>query len=240
MNNWSKNNQQLNLGKFSIKSLMAKLFKQSCLLCATKVDNHLSLCKGCLASLPLAPTPCCPQCGLETNGEICGYCLKNKPNYDTTHALFSYAYPVDAVLQHYKYNHALYLSQTLGRLLQEKMVVIDCDILIPMPLHPNRIKERGFNQSLEISKVIAKHHHINLDYTSCSRVRNTPPQASLAPKERIKNMKDAFACTADLSGLHIAIIDDVMTTGASLNALSKTLKQAGAITVTCYVVARTS
>lgn len=234
MNNWLKNNQKLN---FDI--LLDKLFKQNCLLCSVKVNGKISICQDCLKSLPRAPYPNCPQCGLETNGETCGKCLKNSPHYDKIHALFSYVYPVDRVIQHYKYNNALFLSHTLGLLLTESIIDSDIDIIIPMPLHPNRIQERGFNQSLEIAKVIAKLHHIKLDYTSCTRIKNTPPQSSLKPKERIKNMTGAFDCQVRMSGMHIVLIDDVITTGASLNALSKTLKQAGASKISCYVIART-
>jgi ComF family protein len=235
MNNWLKNNHLLNIG-----ALVTNLFQQPCLLCASKVQGELGLCADCLQSLPTAPKPSCPQCGLNTKGEVCGTCLNTKPSYDATYALFAYAFPVDALLQHYKYNNALYLSQTLGRLLQEKMVATTCDLIIPMPLHPSRVKERGFNQSLEVAKVMAKKHDIALDSISCRRIKNTPPQASLAPKERVSNMKNAFDCTTDFSGQHIALVDDVMTTGASLNALAKTLKQAGAAKVSCYVMARTT
>ncbi len=144
------------------------------------------------------------------------------------------------MIQQYKYQNALHLSHTLANLLQEKIMDADIDTIIPMPLHPSRLKERGFNQSLEIAKVIAKQRNITLDSTSCSRIKNTPPQSSLAPKERIKNMKGAFDCHATFTDLHIALIDDVMTTGASLNALAKTLKAAGARKISCYVIARTA
>ncbi len=234
VNNWLKNNQQLN-----ISTLSKLFFKQKCLLCGAKADSEISLCLDCLDYLPRAPKPSCPQCGLKTRGEICGNCLRHQPYYDYTYALFSYAYPVDAILQHYKYKNALYLSQTLGRLLQAKIVDFDIDAIIPMPLHPNRIKQRGFNQSLEVAKVITKQLNIKLDVTSCTRIKNTPPQASLTVKERIKNMQGAFDCQATFTNQHIALIDDVMTTGASLNALAKTLKKAGAVKVSCYVLART-
>lgn len=235
MNNWLKNNQKLNIGH-----LFTSLFKQNCILCAVKTDLEHSLCLDCLESLPQSPSPCCPQCGLTSLGEICGNCLKDTPSYDFTHALFSYAFPVDALLQHYKYNNALYLSQTFGQLLSQKIVDFDIDAIIPMPLHPIRLKERGFNQSLEVAKIIANQFDKNLDITSCQRVKNTPPQASLALKERSRNMKGAFECSANFTGKHIVLVDDVMTTGASLNELAKTLKRAGAAKVSCYVLARTA
>lgn len=115
----------------------------------------------------------------------------------------------------------------------------EINLIMPMPMHQNRLKERGFNQALEIAKLLSKTFAIKLDYTSCQRTKHTPPQASLNLKERIKNIKGAFSCQQNLQHLNIAIIDDVMTTGASLNELAKTLKQAGAAHVECWVMART-
>lgn len=234
MNNWLKINQWLN-----IAPLRTYLFKQNCTLCDAPTNSEFSLCAACIQDCPLAPRPSCPQCGLSTQGDVCGKCLKQQPYFDATHALFTYNYPVDALLQHYKYNNALYLSQTFAQLLSAKMQDTEIDIIIAMPLHPNRIKERGFNQSLELAKIIAKQHDIALDSISCNRIKNTPPQASLPLKNRLKNMQGAFACNSTFSGKHIALIDDVMTTGSSLNELAKTIKKAGARKVSCYVLART-
>lgn len=234
MNNWLNINQWLNFKLFCMH-----LFKQNCTLCDAPTSSEFSLCAICVQDLPLAPHPSCLQCGLSTQGDICGKCLKQQPHFDATYALFTYGYPVDALLQHYKYNHALYLSQTFAQLLSAKMQDTDIDVIISMPLHPSRMKERGFNQSLELAKIIAKQHDIALDSVSCNRVKNTRPQASLPFKSRLKNMQGAFACSNTFSGKHIALIDDVMTTGSSLNELAKTIKNAGARKVSCYVLART-
>ena len=110
---------------------------------------------------------------------------------------------------------------------------------MPMPMHNTRLQQRGFNQALEIARLISKHRQIKLDFTSCQRTRLTPPQASLPLKERIKNIRGVFECNKNLQGLNIALVDDVMTTGASLNELAKTLKLAGAAHVECWVIART-
>jgi ComF family protein len=235
MNNWLKYNQLSNFA-----NVFTYLFKQNCTLCSASTDNKLSLCSACINDLPLSPNPCCPQCGLSTQGDICGQCLKQPPHFDVTHALFKYGYPVDAILQHYKYNNALYLSQTLATLLCATIQDKDIDVMIAMPLHPNRIKGRGFNQSLELAKIIAKQRLIALDSTSCKRIKDTPPQASLAFKHRLNNMKGAFTCNQSFAGKHVALIDDVMTTGSSLNELAKILKKAGARKISCYVLARTT
>lgn len=113
------------------------------------------------------------------------------------------------------------------------------DLVIPMPMHEARLKERGFNQALEIARLLAKKMQLTLDYTTCKRIKLTPPQASLPLKERLKNIRGVFGCSRNLQGLHIAIVDDVMTTGTSLNELASMLKKSGAAYVECWVIART-
>ena len=148
------------------------------------------------------------------------------------------------MMQRYKYGNMLSLSQTFGELLSEKIQLdslnnSSVDLVIPMPMHPARLKERGFNQALEIAKILTRNHAEKLDYKSVIRQKLTPPQASLPLKERVKNIKGAFKVNRDFSGKRIAIVDDVMTTGASLNELAKILKKTGASHVECWVIART-
>jgi ComF family protein len=223
--------------------LFKRLFKQHCLLCAAYDDGSLGLCNDCLNDLPWHNAPKCPQCGLSSNGLVCGSCLNSSPDFDATHSLFTYDFPLDTMMQRYKYGSMLNLGNIFGAMLSKKINLAGVDLIIPMPMHPKRLKERGFNQSLEIAKVITKNHTEKLDYTSTQRQKYTPPQASLPLKERVKNIKGVFKVNADamehFKNKRIAIIDDVMTTGASLNELAKTLKQAGADHVECWVIART-
>ena len=217
------------------------LFKQHCLLCAALDSNESGLCNGCLNDLPWHTSPQCQQCGLKSNGAICGNCLNALPHFDATYSLFTYDFPVNAMMQHYKYGGMLNLSQLFGHLLSKKISSNRVDLIIPMPMHPLRLKERGFNQALEIAKILTKNHIEKLDYTSVHRQKLTPPQASLPLKERVKSIKGAFKINVGqkIKKKRIAIVDDVMTTGASLNELAKTLKQAGATHVECWVVSRT-
>jgi ComF family protein len=147
------------------------------------------------------------------------------------------------MMQRYKYGSMLNLGYVFGKMLGRKRNFAEIDLVIPMPMHPTRLKERGFNQALEIAKVITKNQPDKLDYAATQRQRYAPPQASLPPKDRVKNIKGAFKITSNsidqVKDKRIAIIDDVMTTGASLNELAKTLKQAGASHVECWVIART-
>jgi len=215
------------------------------MLCSSHEGGETGLCKPCLQSLPWHIAPQCPQCGLLSDGLICGSCLNAPPSFDATHALFSYDYPLDRLLQHYKYRESLHLADTFASLFISKLAGASIslaqkpDLIIPMPMHGERLKQRGFNQALEIARLISKATEIKLDYTACQRTRLTPPQASLPLKERIKNIRGVFKCEKNLQGLNIALVDDVMTTGASLNELAKTLKQAGAAHVECWVIART-
>ncbi len=212
------------------------LLRPHCLLCAAKEAESIGICQPCLNDLPWHAASSCPQCGLASNGLTCGACLSHPPHYDATHAVFTYAYPVDAMLQRFKYAEMLNLSHTFGQLLAQGTDSHNIDLIVPMPMHPARLKERGFNQALEIARHLDK---TKLDVHGTTRQKLTPPQASLPLKERVKNIKGAFAVSSNLTGKRIAIVDDVMTSGASLNELAKTLKKAGASYVECWVMART-
>lgn len=221
---------------FNYRTLQDGLFAQNCVLCGASETNHHAVCKACLNDLPWHASTSCPQCGLSSSGQLCGSCISNPPDFDLTRAAFNYNFPINNMMQHYKYGDALTLCMFFGQILNQKVVLDTVDLIVPMPMHPARLKERGFNQALEIAKIFSKE---KLDYTSVIRQKLTPPQASLPLKDRVKNIKGAFAVNADLTGKRIAIVDDVMTTGASLNELAKTLKKAGASHVECWVIART-
>ncbi len=119
-----------------------------------------------------------------------------------------------------------------------KQLHADHQLLIPLPLHPDRLRERGFNQSAEIARMIGNYLDLAVDRSSVIRNRATPPQAAQPLKERHKNVRGAFECTADFSGRHILLIDDVMTTGATVNECARVLKLHGAADVTVLVAAR--
>ena len=152
-------------------------------------------------------------------------------------ALFSYNFPIDRLIQRLKYQEHLPISQLLGSLLAEQATDTP-DLWLPMPLHANRVKQRGFNQAVEIAREVARSSRVPIRIELAMRERDTPPQAGLKRDARHRNMRGAFSCSGKVAGLHIGIIDDVMTTGSTLDALASTLKVAGARKVTCLVVAR--
>lgn len=120
-----------------------------------------------------------------------------------------------------------------------RLAALQPDIIVPMPLHLLRLRERGFNQAVEMARVLADCMHVPLGTNIAARIRPTEPQAALPLDQRAKNIRNAFACSTDIAGKHIALMDDVMTSGASLDELAKTLKKAGAARVECWVAART-
>lgn len=211
---------------------------QDCLLCAEASDDGL-LCRGCAADLPRLPAPACPRCALPTRGgEICGRCLQNPPHFDATTAAYRYDFPLDRLVQSFKYGHRLALGAYFGRQLAALAETLVADLVVPLPLHPERLRQRGFNQALLLARPVGRSCRLPIDATSCWRTRNTPAQADLAWRERIKNMRNAFHCAADYSGRRIILVDDVMTTGASLDECARTLKLHGASQVNVLVLAR--
>lgn len=218
--------------------LMRSLPTQPCLLCGA-LSHDGTWCADCDADLPRLLAAHCPICALPTTqGEICGHCLKKMPPFDHTVAAFTYAFPVDKLIGALKFHERLTLVNSLADAVS-KQIEFRADCIVAMPLHPLRLRERGFNQSLLLARRIAKTLRIPLLVDACQRIRNTTPQSTLPWKERDKNMRDAFNCAIGFGGKHVAIVDDVLTTGASVGELAKVLRQSGANEVSAWVVART-
>ena len=219
-------------------NIAAHLLPGSCLLCAADSAGSL-LCPACTADLPPLPAALCPQCGEETTlGERCGACLKDPPAFARTIALFRYEFPVDRLIQALKYGHQLALAAWLGHRLGGRLAAADHDLLLPLPLHPSRLRTRGFNQSLEIARATSKTLGIPLNPELLTRIRATPPQAGLPLKERGRNVRGAFECGGDLAGQRILLMDDVMTSGSTLREAARILKLHGAGQITVAVAAR--
>jgi ComF family protein len=221
---------------------MRTLFMEHCLLCAAVAERYL--CLGCRDSLPYLPSQQCLVCALPLpRPGLCGACLADPPAFDQILAAANYAFPLDALIHSLKYQANLALAPMLAELLKARLDLAAPlerpDFIVPMPLHPVRLRERGFNQALEISRCVSKISGIPTLPTVCSRIKDTSSQTGLPWKEREKNIRNAFVCERDVAGKHVAILDDVMTTGATLNELAKILRKCGAARVSGWVVART-
>ncbi len=210
---------------------------QHCALCHAAAADH-PLCAACHAALPWLPAECCPQCALPTHrGQLCGACLSEPPRFDAVTAAFVYAWPLAPLIHDYKYAGNLALARFFANALTARTGT--ADLIVPMPLAPARLRERGFNQALEIARFVSRTTGIKLATAACRRVRDGAPQATLPWRARAKNIRGAFVCDIDLSGMRVAVIDDVLTTGATLNEIARNLRKAGASEIHGWVVART-
>lgn len=221
-----------------------------CPLCLSPVPLKASLCSACTPLLTRNDTAC-PSCAapLAISG-LCGQCQQHPPAFSHTVAIFNYTAPVDRLIQGFKYHRKLNQARILGEIMAAALAKIPVtpnsispsllrpEVIIPVPLHVSRLRERGYNQALELARPIARKLALPLDYRSVIRVRKTAPQIHLSLKLRERNVRNAFALTDKLPYKHIALIDDVMTTGYTLNALALCLRNAGAETIQAWVLAR--
>lgn len=210
-----------------------------CLLCGARGEED-GLCAGCRAGLPWQSNACI-ACALPlASGEWCGRCLDHRPLHDEACAAFDYAYPVDALIRRLKFNGDLACARLLGLLMAERLrrwLPSLPEAVVPVPLHRARLARRGYNQALELARPVAAALGLPIDYACCARVRATLEQTGLSAVARRENLRAAFA--ADYCpGRDIAIVDDVMTTGHTVDALVRVLRQAGVERVRVWVCAR--
>lgn len=207
-----------------------------CALCGGNSGAEV-LCAGCAAGLPVPPEVC-PRCALPSaRGAFCGSCLADPPRFDATLALWLYEFPCDRLVQALKYRGWLALAPFFARSLALRPLPT-VHLVVPMPLHPQRLAQRGFNQAVEIARRLCRQTGLAFAPRGAKRVRDTAAQTDLPYNERARNVRRAFACDLDLSGKSVAVVDDVMTTGATLNELAGVLKRAGAARVDNWVIAR--
>ena len=218
-----------------MRNFLARCFGGSCFLCRGAAAGLL--CAACDAELPRLAGPRCPRCALDSpRGEVCGRCLSEPPHYDATVAALAYEFPADALVHSLKFRGELVLAEHLGAILGRCIAAQDVDSVIAVPLSADRLRSRGYNQAVEIARHVARR---SVDLDLCVRERDTPAQMDLPYAERRRNVRGAFRCTRALPGASVAVVDDVMTTGETLNEIAHQLKKAGAARVVNWVVART-
>lgn len=215
------------------------LFGGSCYLCRGSAEALL--CAPCDADLPRLDAARCPRCALASpGGAVCGRCLSRPPAYDATVAALAYEFPADTLVHALKFRGELALAPFLGRLIAEGASAGGrVDAVMPVPLSGKRLRDRGFNQSLEIAREAAARTGTRIAPGLCARTRETDVQFELPVADRARNVRGAFEATVEAAGLAIAVVDDVMTTGATLEEVALALKRAGAARVVNWVVART-
>ncbi len=230
-----------------LKKIYNWLLPHTCILCNQNAHRLQDLCQACLKDLPsliLACKRCARPLSFQERSLICDECLKNPPPFDHSYALYLYQPPVTKLIMDLKFREALVNAKIWGELLADKIqqdwyqLALLPEAIIPVPLHKNRLKERGFNQALEIARPIAKALHLPIEMALCQRVKATAAQATLPADQRAENIKRAFRITRFTNYRYVAVVDDVMTTGQTITELCLTLKRAGIKQIDVWCCAR--
>lgn len=228
-----------------IAQVFKRLWPGYCILCRTASHTARDLCLECEALLPRIFRGC-HSCAIplpvESQKDYCGDCLQSVLIFHQARALFVYSCPIDQLIMDLKFNYQLVVAKVLGELMADKMQESYGsslpNVIMPIPLHLQRLRERGFNQALELARPISLALGVPLDYHSCRRPKATDPQTGLSAKVRAQNMRRAFTVHKDLTGQTICLIDDVMTTGHTVNAASRALMKQGATKIDVWCCAR--
>ena len=229
-----------------LKKLPSLFYPSLCLLCGAAGDQDRDLCADCAADLPHNRHPCA-CCALplppgSPAGALCGTCSRKLPAFDRCYAALHYdantGFLISGLKFHHKLNHARLLSQLLIDYLEQQRAALP-DLILPVPLHRQRLRERGYNQALEIARPIGRHFRLPVEPRLCRRIRATPAQTGLDRKTRRKNLRQAFQLIGEVEGQTIALLDDVVTTGSTITELAKLLKRSGAARVDVWAIART-
>ncbi len=228
----------------ALKQLLGAILPPRCLLCGGEGSANADLCAGCRADLPLNSC-CCARCALplEHPAEQCGLCLKREPPFASAWAPFLYAHPLNLLEGRFKFQRDLAAGRLLSSLMIERARLQLSgplpESLLCVPLHRERLRERGYNQALELARPLAQALAIPLDLHALIRTRSTSAQTGLDAKARRRNLHDAFAVAESATlPAHVAILDDVMTTGTTLRECARVLRRAGVERVDVWALAR--
>ena len=226
------------LGRMPIFSAAWWRLGQDCLLCGDRA--HDVICTACERALPAA-RPACVRCALPLAIDgLCGECQRSAAAFDAAIAAFAYRFPVDRLVHRFKFSADLAAGRWLAERLSERARGEPRpDAIVVPPLAAARLRARGFNQALEVARIVARALGVPLVRDGLTHRRETAPQPGLDRAARRANLAGAFACSRDFAGAHVAIVDDVMTSGATAGALARALREAGAARIQVWVVART-
>jgi len=237
--------RQMRLSHFSlsiIPDLLNFIFPSACPACSKPTDSlsHAPFCRQCWQSIGPYTGPSCRICGVHlvsVHADRCQHCLEDPPAFTQALSFTHYEGLIAAAIHHFKFLGIRRLSRPLS----EFLLFYDTegiDAVVPVPLSPASLKSRGFNQALLLSHHLSEQKKIQLLMDVLRKIVDTPPQVGLSAKERAANVKKAFACRGTVTGMNVLLIDDVMTTGATVNACSKQLLLAGAKSVFVLTLAR--
>ncbi|WP_194788355.1 ComF family protein [Pseudomonas sp. UFMG81] len=234
----------------NIKSLVYNCLNidQLCLLCDEPARQAYPLCTACEGELPWLGDQCL-RCALPLamDGLVCSTCRRHAPAFKQVIATWEYGFPVDTLISRFKHNSqwplGRLMAQLLGYALEHRYGegLPRPDRLLPVPLARRRLRQRGFNQAAMLARWLARQLRLHSDESVLERTRDTPTQQALGARARRRNLRQAFALRpgADVEGLHLAVVDDVLTTGTTAQAIARLLRKSGARRVDIYCLART-
>jgi ComF family protein len=230
------------------------IYPPRCHICRSFISDDRGqnphFCSDCLASIAMIRPPLCTTCGIpfhsfSDENHLCERCLRKRPFFDKLRAPYLYQGQIMEAIHQMKYGGKPYLAKSLGALLasfaSDWLEDHGRYLMIPVPLHPQRLRERGYNQSLLLSRVMSPLLGMDIDLLSLRRVKYTRSQTGLNSEERKRNVRGAFALekSKEFKGRSIILVDDVATTGYTMNECARVLKKAGCDKVLCLVLART-
>ncbi len=228
-----------------INNVLFSLFPPTCLLCGGRGSSKIDLCTSCHDDLPKIHNTCrCCAAPIADGAKesLCGECQGSVPPFDKIHAPYLFQPPIDTLVTRFKFGRQLPCGALLAELLARHIEEIRAEppqALLPVPLHRSRLHERGFNQAMELARPLSKRFEIPILHSHARRDRATRQQARLHRRERLKNLRDCFSLVQTVQYEHLAIIDDVVTTGSTVRELAKLLKKHGVKRVDVWAVART-
>ncbi|MCI0439743.1 MAG: ComF family protein [Chloroflexi bacterium] len=219
------------------QSALDLLMPMSCAVCGR--EGRL-VCDGCKAALPRLERPYCAICA-DPDKPLCDFCAREPPAVDGICAPYLMFGPVPQMIYGFKYHNLRASAPELGGLLASYLDShpVPADVIMPVPLHPRRMRQRGYNQSELLARQLGKRAGLPVDARTLRRKKNTPPQVSMTDRQqRQQNIQGAFECVAGLQGERILLVDDVVTTGSTMSACAAALKDAGASAVWGLALAR--
>ncbi|MFK7956558.1 MAG: double zinc ribbon domain-containing protein [Lysobacterales bacterium] len=218
-------------------------FPATCVLCHGAGCNGMALCECCLQDLPWHGGGCrvCADPLTQQYSNqllVCGRCQRSPPAFQQVVAALSYSTPVDMLVRSYKFDGTLHLGRLLSDLFLYRCAPPRVDVLLPVPLHDNRLQLRGFNQSVELGRFLARALNIPLQSDWLSRTRDSVAQSTLLARDRRRSMAGLFIGSSQVAGQKVALVDDVVTTGSTANACALALRRAGAASVQVWTISR--
>lgn len=227
------------------------IFPPGCLACDAIIDHHenLPICPSCFSKIKFITSPLCVCCGIPFSGtdesnHLCGNCLISKPSFSFARAVGIYEATFLEVIHKFKYRGKIAVGKIMGRLMAEydcpSLRISEFTLIMPVPLHSKRLRERGFNQSVILGREIARRFLIPLDFLTLNRHIDTVSQIHLGKKERESNVRGAFEVThpEKISDRKIILVDDVYTTGSTVRECARVLMKNGATSVAVLTLAR--